>query len=139
MHIRLTPKHVILWNRNTRGDSKEISCLRRQRVFLFQNTQTPHLKADGAAWVQRAIRPRPQLSPLPTTYTSSMRASVHQTVVTTYHTVNDISTLALSSLRIMPKVTIFPNKTTRTLILLRVTNMKKKWTALCHPSIKSSC
>jgi len=41
----------------------------------------------------------PQLSPLPTTDTSSTRASVHQTVVTTYHTVNDISTLALSSLQ----------------------------------------
>ena len=33
--------------------------------------------------------------------------------------------LPLAASRIMPKVNIFPNKTTRTLILLRVTNMKK--------------
>lgn len=99
MHIPLTAKHNILWNRNTRGDSTGISYLRRQSVFLSQDTQTPHLGAAGAVWVQRAFRPRPQrLSPLPTTDTSPTRALVNQTIVMTYHTVYDISTLALSSL-----------------------------------------
>jgi len=90
---------MLCYGTETREGIKKISCLRRQSVFLFQNTQTPHLGAAGAVWVQRAIRPRPQLSPLPITDTSATRASVHQTVVTTYHTVNDISTLALSSLQ----------------------------------------